>query len=1430
VIHRDIKPGNILLDEEGNFYLADFGIAKDIAQPSEALTVADAVVGSLDYLSPEQARSEPVTPRTDIYSLGVVLYEALTGEHPFKDASSVERLYKHINDPLPYIENALDPSILEAVNAVIHKATAKNPEHRYPDAIALAAAFREAAGLNSGGISGSVVEQLTQREQEVLQLIVDGSSNRDIANLLYVTVSTVKWHIRQIYTKLGVRSRVQAIVRARQLNLISSGDTSNFQLPDTPTIISLPEPENPYKGLHAFQAADTRDFFGREALTQKLIARMKEVNHFGRFLTVVGPSGSGKSSVVKAGLIPALWRGELPGSERWFVVDMIPGAHPLDELETALIRMAANQVSNLNEQLKRDERGLLRVANIILPQDDTELVIVIDQFEEVFTLLEDEAARQHFLNMLLTTVTDSRSRVRIIITLRADYYDRPLHYPDFGEMVRQRMETVLPLGAKDLERAVRGPADRSGVTFEAGLVEQIVSEMTYQSGALPLLQYALTELFDRREGRLLTHAAYQAIGGAVGALANRADEIFQSLTDEAQSLSHQIFLRLVTLGEGAEDTRRRVPQAELLSLTNDTDLMEETIDTFAAYRLLSLDSDPTTRQPTVEVAHEAILREWEQLRVWLNNSREDIRQERLLAHAAEQWDTHEQDRSYLLRGARLDQVEKWAAVTDLTLTPLEKDYVADSIDNRAHEQQAEAKRAVKEQALERRSQNVLRALVAVFALATVISAAFGIFALDQQRLAQANADEAQNIALIAGSQAALAVDDTDTAIALAWQTVQLNPDSARAQAQLSEAAYQPGTVRRFVGHSDFLVAVDISPDESTMLSGAWDGSIFLWNIQTGEILRQFEEHTGAANDVVFSPDGSMALSGSEDGTVIMWNIQTGEVIRQLDDYGERVVAVRFSPDGNSIFGAGWHDGLPLMEWDVETGRVLRRFEADVTGIQRLEITPDGSAIVTPSLDGKIIVWELETGAIINQFDIDLTDTTGALRMIDISPDGAAIMIGFENADMHLYDLFTGELIRRFVIEGGSNTLVFHPTDGSVITTDSTGIMRKIDVATGDELLSLAASGESSQEMALVYGGSHAITAEFDNTLRLWQLQSGHVLRQFAGPSAGAMEADLSPDGRTALSGSFDGTVTLWNVETGEIIRRFVDDQPVMAVTFSPDGQTALIGAGYRFAQKIESGHIILWNVETGEEIRRFEGHPYAVFDVEFSPDGRLAASGGNGALAVLWDVETGQEIRRFEDYWVNSEWPIESYWDVEFSPDGQMLLGAHASGPIVMWDVETGETVGQLEGHSPGARGIAFSNDGLRAVSGALDNQAILWDMQSRTPLRRFTNHVGAIGQVRFSPNEQLMLGGSDDGTNSLWNVETGEEMRRYGNGFVVSPSFSADGRQALVGYQNGAVELWRIDAALDDLLTWTQENRYIPELTCEQRALYRVEPLCESE
>ena len=311
-----------------------------------------------------------------------------------------------------------------------------------------------------------------------------------------------------------------------------------------------------------------------------------------RFLAVVGPSGSGKSSIVRAGLLPALSAGQVSGSADWFVVDMLPGAHPLDKLEVALMRIAAHQADSLHQHLTRDERGLTRIADLILPDDGSDLVIFIDQFEEVFTLVEDEAERQQFLDLVRAAVTEPRSRVRMVVTLRADFYDRPLQYPAIGKLVHSHMVTALPLSATELERAIAGPAERMGVTFEGGLVAQMVAEMTHQPGALPLLQYALTELFEHRTNRTLSHAAYRQIGGAVGALAKRADEIYLGLTDEAQALAHQLFMRLVTLGEGAEDTRRRAAHAELLSLTDYPDLMQDIIDQFAEYRLLSLDHDP----------------------------------------------------------------------------------------------------------------------------------------------------------------------------------------------------------------------------------------------------------------------------------------------------------------------------------------------------------------------------------------------------------------------------------------------------------------------------------------------------------------------------------------------------------------------------------------------------------------------------------------------------------------------------------------------------------------------------------------------------------------------------------------------------------------------------------------------------------------------
>ena len=839
VIHRDIKPANILLDEDGNAYLADFGIAKDL-QIGDQNTEPDAIVGSLDYISPEQARSEPVTSRTDIYSLGVMLYELITGEHPFKNVSSVERLYKHINDPLPIIDN-LPENVRDSINDIIQKATAKDPANRFSDVIALAVAFRDGIGRGTTTQEVKVIEQLTMREHEILQLIADSLSNREIAEKLFITVSTVRWNIRNIYKKLGVKSRVQAIVRAREMDLIGTPDVSKDTQAQSIAVASqMIEPDNPYKGLQAFQSADAPDFFGREQLIKKLIKKLDTEKDNHRFLSIVGPSGSGKSSLVHAGLVPAIWKGDIEGSEKWFVIDMLPGTHPLEALEVALLRIAGDQAGNINEQLQRDERGLLRIANLILPKDNSELLLVIDQFEEVFTLVDNEQARQHFLNIIRTTVSDNRSRVRVIVTLRADYYDRPLHYAKFGSMFRQQMETIMPISAKGLERAIRGPAERVGVTFEAGLVEEIVSQMTYQSGVLPLLQYALTELFDRREELLLTHQAYQDIGGAVGALANRADELYLEYDEQGRELIRQMFLRLVTIGEGTEDTRRRALRSELLELSQDSDLIDEIIDTFVVHRLLSTDHSAHTRQPTVEVAHEAILREWERLRFWLNDSRLDISMQQQLSSLANEWQTAQHDNSFLLRGTRLEMFENWLTGTDIVLTSLEQTYIQNSIALRVEESHLEEQQRQHQVELEQRARRFLQGLVGVFLIAAVISIMLAISATNQQQIAevervnaQQSANESLSTALSSRAREAFENNDHNLALTLAIESVNVvDEPSFEVQRTLTDIAYAPGLRHVLDSESAIPHGSAFHPDGKRVVIARGGADVFFGEVST----------------------------------------------------------------------------------------------------------------------------------------------------------------------------------------------------------------------------------------------------------------------------------------------------------------------------------------------------------------------------------------------------------------------------------------------------------------------------------------------------------------------------------------------------------------------------------------------------------------------
>lgn len=1432
VIHRDIKPGNILLDEEGNTYLADFGIAKDLAGITDNGTAADAVVGSLDYISPEQARSEAVTPRTDIYSLGVTLYEIITGEHPFKNASTIERLYKHINDPLPDMINLPD-NVRDVINEIIQKATAKNPEERYPDVLAMAIAFSEGIGRSSTQ-EESIVEQLTLREQEILALITKGMSNREIADMLVVTLGTVKWHINQLYKKLGVRSRVQAIVRARELNLIVTGDTADYlpNMDHVPTAISLPEPENPYKGLHAFQMTDARDFFGRDELSKKLIDKMCDDDPFNRFIAVVGPSGSGKSSLVKAGLIPALWRGIIPNSEKWFVVDMIPGTHPLDKLEVALMRVAAQQTGNLREQLQRDERGLLRVADLILPSDDTELVIVVDQFEEIFTLVEDEKDRQHFLNLLRFAVSDVRSRVRVIVTLRADYYDRPLHYPEFGELIRSRMETILPLSAKGLERAIRGPAERVGVTFEQGLVEQIVSAMNYQAGALPLLQYALTELFDRRKGRLLTNKAYADIGGAVGALANRADEIYRSMSDEVQELAQQIFMRLVTLGEGAEDTRRRTTRSELLSLTDNTDLMEEIIDQFAAYRLLSLDHDPDSRQPTVEVAHEAILREWDRLRQWLNESRDDIRQEQAVSRAAEDWKKHNQDKSYLLRGARLEQVEKWQLMTTIIQTPLERDFVAESLEQREIEAHAESTRQEREERLEKRSQNFLRGLVAVFAIATIIAGGLSILAFSLNNQSQQSAAEFRSVALTFGAQDALNNGQSDVALALAQEAINMDNPPFAAEQMFFNASSSSWIKQRFLVSDTRVWDAIYHPDGKRIITTSWDGRAIVWDIETGEELQSIQRE-GRPLHVTVHPDGNLLAVGGRDGLLQLWNLETNDVREFVVGEDDTHMTPTFTRDGTLML-TGTHDSI-INVWDMETLSIIRSFEAHEGRIQAIYFNSDESLLITSAGDALVKIWDFETDELVQVLDHHNR--------------------GYQNRPM-VWDA------------------QFLPDNERVLSVDSAGMIILWDWRSG-EIIWTVENPVQVQDMAFSPDGETVVVG-FDHPYsqaHLLDVETGKLIRVYEGHSERVNNVDYSPDGKNILTGSLDGTVIIWpvnwegarmtvsvpaaqtlvwhptrrlvavaetissvgtapdtirllDIDTGEIVQELEGHrQQVFSLAFTLDGRYLL--SGHRSPDAGSSNTLVhVWNIETGEQHFTFDRHIGAILDIAISPNGRIAAIGeGEGARIVLWDVTTGERLRELEEH---QDWVMA----LVFSPNGQYLYSGGRDGSLFKWDVQTGKILMKFDGHPILIRDIDASNDGTRLISGSDDFTAIVWDTSTGDAMFTLLGHTGFIFDVEFSPDASTILTSSLDGTVILWDAQTGQRLRTYvatSNPLNLQAIFTPDG-QTIISGANDMLTIWDASPLSVDLETWVTENRYIPDFTCEQRALYIIEPLCESE
>jgi WD40 repeat protein/transcriptional regulator with XRE-family HTH domain len=1390
VIHRDLKPANVLLDEDVNAYLADFGIAKNLGDPDfEHQTQANAMIGSPQYMSPEQIRSLSIRPQTDVYCLGIMLYEMLTGALPFAGPTPLDMIQQHISMPIPPL-SARKSGLPAALDGVIRRATAKDPEQRYADVLSLFDDFRQALGR---------------------------------------------------------------MVGAHPMAIAYEEEDTNIEI------------SNPFKGLRAFSEADAENFFGRETLVQQLLARLGEGGDLNRFLGVIGPSGSGKSSVVRAGLIPALRRGGLPGSEHWFIVDMLPGKHPFEELEASLLRVAVNPPESLLSQLKDGNRGLLRAVHRILPADETvDLVLVIDQFEEVFTLVEDEAERALLLESIAAAVMDERSRLRVVITLRADFTDKPLRYVDFGEMMQRRFEFVLPLTADELERVIAGPTQRLGLRVEKGLVSTIIREAGNQPGTLPLLQYALSELFEKREGRTLTNKAYHEIGGVLGALGRRAEAIFANLNEAGQSAARQLFLRLVTLGEGTEDTRRRVLREELEKLTMDSgrqtmakDQLSAVADLFGKARLLTFDRDPITRGATIEVAHEALLREWSRLLEWLSETRADIRLQRQLAAMVDEWQNADRDASFLLTGTRLEQFEGWSANTSVALTQDEKAYLNASIaerDRRESEerirQQRELENARKLAETERQraeeqtqSATELRKrsyyLTGAFAIALVLAIAatfLGRQAQNSSRLATSRelaAASINNLEVDPERSILLALKAVDTTHAVD-QTVLPEAEDALHRAVLASRAQLilgPG--------EEQVVRAVFSPDGSEIATRAVS-MVRVWDANTGKELFQIpitpppvELRLRAArgwDNVVYSSDSSQLASIDPDSLdeSFIWakvfDARSGELIRQMKIPMTRdeSVASDFTSDlGKVVVGSSQNVG---KIWDIRTGKLLVSLQGNQTSVLAVSLSADEKRIVTTSSDGSAKIWDAETGQELMNLCCHHQPVYGAA----FSPDGSRVATASGDQTAKIWDAHTGkELVTLLGLVDQVTNVAFSPDGKQVAGTSFDHTTMVWNAETGDQLYRLTGHTDVVQDARFSPDGKHIVTASNDGSGIVWDAESSHEMSEIA--VAPIWRSSISQNGNRLATRESGSEFIVWDLAKRQPILRFTDPDAhqvdVMAtLAISPEGKRTV----YATANSIR-----VWDVASGKQVLNLapanqDEQPSFVGVPSFSADGKRILGifdypqipTGVERHAVIWDSMSGAQL---VDFVVAKGNLIGGA--IAISPDGTRLVVGDSSGAVQVLDVRNGERLSE-EHNASFVVHVAISPDGKQYAAASLDGTAVIRDMATGKVLFPPLTQSATIYQLEYSLDGKYISTAGFDGVAKVWDANTGKELHtlQASSAQVRGAHFSADGTHLITTGMDGVIREYTLN--IEELVelakarltrTWTtgECQQYLHVQTC---------------
>ena len=1153
---------------------------------------------------------------------------------------------------------------------------------------------------------------------------------------------------------------------------------------------------NPYKGLAAFDEGDTEDFFGRDAV----IAGLLEAVGRNRLVAVVGPSGIGKSSVVLAGLIPALRAGAIPGSESWLITGMIPGPYPFEELASALLRVGDRYPARLDEEIRSDGRGLLRAVKGVLP-DGAEALLVIDQFEELYTLAAEAGPGEQFLDGLTELITDPESNVRVVVTLRADFFDRPLRHPEFGELLGAATVPVWSPTGDDLTAIVQRPANTLGVGFEPGLVERIVGDVSGQPAALPLLEFALTELFAQRTTDTLAQATYEAGGGVLGALAHRAEDVYATLDGSEQKAARQVMLRLVNTSEASEATRRRVRRTELDRLDIPSGMVDAVLAAFGAARLISFDRDLATRGPTVEVAHESIFTQWERLADWIEAHREDLILNRRLSAAVADWDTAGRDPAYLVSGGRLSQSESWADSTDLALTSTEHQYLLDS---RAAEDDRIATR--------RRRR---RATTAGFAAAAVVAIVLATVAWVQRGVAQQEASLAQARELVGEAEALLEFDPELSGL-LALNAVTAF-DAAGEQAIPEEAV---SALRSFVAAQRVGFRVPggrfaaVHP-EGSLLATADGNEVAVWDITAGEVVERYARDDGAAAEAAFSPDGKhlAVVYHDSDTPVTIWD-RTSSVSVEI---GEGTVGdlpiVAFSPDGGLLAFGSVGPGVDV--WAMDGLRRVRNTEGFGPNFDREGLLSLGFCSDDESESCEVRVVDPESGEMLRAFSIDVPPWFTAW-----SPDGSRLAVADQDTAVIL-DAESGEEISRTDVDR-----VYQPRwlpSGEVFVVGGETVPRLIDATSGEVLLDLVAGTGGSEGVAVVPGAALVASAGMGGETVIFDVSElgGFELGGWVAPVATTLHAVFQGDGRKVVIADQE------SVASGDA----VDGSDLVSIVGAPRSESGWFPLPSRDGSLTPladaEGRWVVRRTDTGDIVYRApDGWGIRGVDADTSKAVIFREDGSGEYRTLLVSTADGSTLAEFEAGFLGK---------VAFSPDGELVV-THNLDPsaapyaTAILEARTGQLLRSLEDSTFDGIVADFTPDGERLVVGSDAGEVTVFDVPAllsgvpltEAALLQIPAHDTLIIIVSTSPDGSMAFSSTRNEPLKLWSLETGQLLGEFGGlpeqGWRNVGAFHPTLPQLMVASPPNLMRLHTLDV---DTLVDIAQSRLTRDLTEEECRLY---------